>query len=114
MDKDKDKRIQELERENADLKNKLEKFENDPTARFYAIFCGALEDLGEHIKNKTLDLKNDAFMDSIVYLAEKSDKIFAGLAKGRESFEEKKDDEKPINKKAAATKTTAFKAPTLG
>jgi hypothetical protein len=103
-------RIKELEKENQELKSKLEKYTNDPTAKFYVILCEAMDKLGAQIKNGTLNLKEDTFYDSLVYVMEKSDKMFAGLAKGREYFEEVPKEEQG-SKKGEKSNTVAFRQP---
>jgi hypothetical protein len=102
MEKDKDKIIEEL-------RDRVAFLTEDPAAEFYTAFKEAIKNLTRKMKDGTLDLIVDVNQKSILLLAEKSDKIFAGLAKGKEMIEEKKTEEAAPSKKAEKSQTTAFK-----
>ncbi len=90
-------RIKQLEEEIAYLKR-------DPSAKFYAALVEAVEGVTVLIKSKKLDLESDVYAKSVIILAEKSDKIFNGLRKGLEMFNQAEQDEKPTKAKKSETR----------
>lgn len=72
----------EEETEIKKLKEKLKHYEESPAAAFYTALVEGVKYITDEVKNKTLNLSDDTFADSILKLAEKSDKIFSGLEKG--------------------------------
>jgi hypothetical protein len=90
-------RIKQLEEEIAYLKR-------DPSAKFYAALVEAVEGVTVLIKSKKLDLESDVYAKSVIILAEKSDKIFNGLRKGLEMFNQSEQDEKPTKAKKSETR----------
>lgn len=99
MDK-KDQKIQELEaiikdqEENIErLRDRVAHLTEDPAADFYTAFKESVRMLARGMKDETLDLIEDTYQKSVLLLAKDSDKIFAGIAKGKEMIEEKKTEE---------------------
>jgi hypothetical protein len=75
----KDIRIKELE-------ERLSIYEGNPSASFYSALIEGIEYITKEVKNKTLDLKEDAFASSVLVLSEKADKVFIGIEKGLAMF----------------------------
>ena len=96
----KDKKIEELEAE-------LSLYKENPAAEFYLALTEGVKHLTSEIKNKTLDLKEDGFADSILKLSEKADKIFISLEKGLETFQQKQDEDSAMKKKIVKAKGVA-------
>ena len=82
----KDKRIVELEAE-------LAAYKENPASDFYIALVEGVKHITQEIKKKRLDLNEDSFADSIIKLAEKSEKIFTGLEKGIAAFQQKGEEE---------------------
>lgn len=72
-------RIKQLEAE-------LQIYKENPASEFYRALVEGVKYVTEQIKSKKLDLDQDPFADSILRLAEKSDKIFKGLDMGLAVF----------------------------
>jgi len=75
----KDKRIKELEEE-------LEFYKSSPTAEWYRALTSGLKKIAIKIDEEELDLREDSFANSIIQIAEKSDRIFTALEKGASLF----------------------------
>ncbi len=95
----KEQRIKELETENATLKKDLAKYINNPAAKFYAALTNAVDEITNEINNKTLDIRENPFIESIVSLAKDSQKIFQGLREGLAAFEEQEHKSKTVEDK---------------
>lgn len=90
-------RLKKLEEEIAYLKR-------DPSAKFYAALVEAVEGVTQLIKSKKLDLESDVYSKSVIILAEKSDKIFNGLRKGLEMFNQVEQEAPTSKAKKSETK----------
>jgi hypothetical protein len=78
--------IEQLKKENAELQAKVLYYEGLPSAKFYQSLMQGVDYLREQNDTKELDFENDPFAKSILQLSEKSDKIFAAIEKGINSF----------------------------
>lgn len=72
-------RIKQLEAE-------LQIYKDNPASEFYGALVEGVKYVTQQIKSKKLNLNEDPFADSILKLAEKSDKIFKGLDMGLSVF----------------------------
>lgn len=86
------------------LEEKLAAYESSPAAEFYIALTEGVKHITSQIKSKKLNLQEDSFADSILKLAEKADKIFAGLEKGLSAFSE----QKTVPSKQAKSSTVAI------
>ena len=85
----------------AQLEEELAALKANPSADFYTALVEGVSYITTQIKTKKLNLSEDPFADSIVKLAEKSDKIFSSLEKGLSVFDRETGDNKDIKKKKA-------------
>jgi len=96
---DKDKRIKELE-------HIVAMYEENPASDFYLALLEGIKYVTEKINDKSLNLDEDSFADSIIHLSERADKIFSSIEKGVSVFKQKEDDN-PLKKKALSKATGA-------
>lgn len=80
------------------LQERIEFLTEDPAADFYAALRDGIKELTQAMKDGELNFDTKPNQRSILLLAEKADKVFAGLAKGRELID---DSPKEDVKKAA-------------
>ncbi len=98
--------LEELQKENAELKAKVAYYEGLPSAKFYNSLMSGIDHIRKQIDNKELDFEEDKFAKAILQLSEKSDKIFSAIEKGINSFIQ--EEEKPQSKKASKSDTKAL------
>jgi len=93
---------EELKKEIAELRAKVEYYEGLPSAQFYNSLMKGIDYLRNEVDGESLDFDEDPFAKSVLVLAEKSDKIFSAISKGVLTFSSEKEDD---TKKKALKKT---------
>lgn len=86
--------LDKLKSENERLKSELAEFKNNPAANFYKALTKAIDGITTKINDESLKIKDDEFVESIIILSEKSEKIFKGLKEGLASFQVEAEDDK--------------------
>lgn len=91
-----------------ELRAKVAHYEGLASAKFYNSLMNGIDHIREQIDAKELNFEEDTFAKAIMTLAEKSDKIFAALEKGINTFTQVDEGAKPSSKKSAKSETKAF------
>lgn len=81
----------------------LDSKDKDIGSKFYNAFCKAMEKVIKEMENGTLDLE-DSYTKAVLAFAEKNEKIFIGLEKGKEAYF--KEDQASGNAKRIAGKVS--------
>lgn len=97
--------LEKLKKENKELKEKIQKYEDMPHAEFFTALLQGVAHITQQIKDKTLDFDNDPFAKNVFQLAKESDKIMSSLEKGASFFVVQ---EKASSKKIEKSNTVAI------
>ena len=97
--------LEKLKKENKELKERIQKYENMPHAEFFTALLQGVAHITKQIKDKTLDFDSDPFAKNIFQLAKESDKIMSSLEKGASFFVVQ---EKASSKKIEKSNTVAI------